>query len=900
MANITNGTVTVQVSGGVGPYQYTLLNADNNQPVPPNAYPTFTNPVIAISNAFTFGNANDLTGNSGLQPGSYRVKIVDANQCETLSNTLIVSNETPAPTATPTPMPTATPEPTATEVPPTATPVPTATPTLTPTQTAHITPTPVTPTATPVPTATPTLTPTQTAHITPTPVTPTATPVPTATLEPTATPTLTPTQTAHITPTPVTPTPTPTEVPPTPTPVPLVLQPQRKVISGWNLFAGEPDEFINGLLNKTEQEHRDFFCNAPYIGGVSHQSGDEARPYVLWTDQDDSFTIPEVGNVFYADQQGTQYFENSGFLWWNSNGMTEATNYYWVTIGSEGVATSVEQWTECSIEPTPTPTAVPPTPTPTAVPPTPTATEVPPTPTPTPVTYYYQLAHCNDGPSNSIYVYSVGTQITNGDSFNYFSNCYEYYDVDPGQTGTINLAGLSTCVCATPTPMPTATPEPTATEVPPTPTPTPVTYYYQLAHCNDGPSNSIYVFSVGTQITNGDSFSNFSNCYEYYDVDPGQTGTIDLAGLSSCVCATPEPTPAPTATEVPPTATPEPTIEPTATEVPPTATPVPPTATPVPPTATPVPPTATPVPPTATPVPPTATPVPPTATPVPPTATPVPPTATPVPATQYFVNVESGAGDPDNSQPCEVVTIPVWSPDFNTLYAATFGDTLFTDANLTTPFDGGAQWYDLGSTSGLVGGIKILVRTGAITTTADCPAPEPTATPVPEPTSTPVPEPTATPRPEPTPAPTEEPASSDAYFFHLGAGNYPYALDLINADALYLTNNQVSESNPQFADVFGEMLTNTEVYNNIGTVDLNGENPSWTYETSETPNYYWLVVPASLEIPNLTDNAALEIDGAPADVAADRLEFTYNGKSYTLYRLNAIQDTGSRTVVYSL
>ena len=822
MANITNGTVTVQVSGGVGPYQYTLLNADNNQPVPPNAYPTFTNPVIAISNAFTFGNANDLTGNSGLQPGSYRVKIVDANQCETLSNTLIVSNETPAPTATPTPMPTATPEPTATEVPPTATPVPTATPTLTPTQTAHITPTPVTPTATPVPTAT---------------------------LEPTATPTLTPTQTAHITPTPVTPTPTPTEVPPTPTPVPLVLQPQRKVISGWNLFAGEPDEFINGLLNKTEQEHRDFFCNAPYIGGVSHQSGDEARPYVLWTDQDDSFTIPKVGNVFYADQQGTQYFENSGFLWWNSNGMTEATNYYWVTIGSEGVATSVEQWTECSIEPTPTPTAVPPTPTPTAVPPTPTATEVPPTPTPTPVTYYYQLAHCNDGPSNSIYVYSVGTQITNGDSFNYFSNCYEYYDVDPGQTGTINLAGLSTCVCAT------ATPEPTATEVPPTPTPTPVTYYYQLAHCNDGPSNSIYVFSVGTQITNGDSFSNFSNCYEYYDVDPGQTGTIDLAGLSSCVCATPEPTPAPTATEVPPTATP---------------------------------------------VPPTATPVPPTATPVPPTATPVPPTATPVPATQYFVNVESGAGDPDNSQPCEVVTIPVWSPDFNTLYAATFGDTLFTDANLTTPFDGGAQWYDLGSTSGLVGGIKILVRTGAITTTADCPAPEPTATPVPEPTSTPVPEPTATPRPEPTPAPTEEPASSDAYFFHLGAGNYPYALDLINADALYLTNNQVSESNPQFADVFGEMLTNTEVYNNIGTVDLNGENPSWTYETSETPNYYWLVVPASLEIPNLTDNAALEIDGAPADVAADRLEFTYNGKSYTLYRLNAIQDTGSRTVVYSL
>ena len=745
MANITNGTVTVEVTGGVGPYQYTLLNAGNMLPVPSNAYPTFTNPVNNVtSNTFTFGDANDLTGNSGLQAGSYKVKIVDANQCETVSSTLIVSNATPSPTATPvptatttpiaTPIPTATPEPTleptATEVPPTATPEPTIEPTAT--ATPEPTATEVPPTATPEPTAT-------------------ATPEPTATeVPPTATPE------------------------PTATPAPLVLQPQRKVIAGWNLMAGEPDEFINGLLNKTEQEHRDFFCNAPYIGSVAHQSGDEARPYVLWTDQDESYTMPEVGNVFYADQQGTQYFENSGFLWWNSGTPTsEETNYYWVTIGADGVATSVEQWTDCSIEPTATPE--------------PTATEVPPT--------------------------------------------------------------------ATPEPTATATPEPTATEVPPT--------------------------------------------------------------------ATPEPTIEPTATEVPPTATPEPTAtatpEPTATEVPPTATPVPPTATPVPPTATPeptateVPPTATPVPPTATPeptateVPPTATPVPPTATPeptatpVPPTATPVPPTATPeptatpvptsVPATQYFVNVESGSGDSNNSQQCEVVTIPIWSPDFSTLYDAAFGHRLYADENLTVPFDGGAQWYDLGSTPGAVAGLKILVRTGAITETADCPAVVPTATPVPEPTATPVPEPTSTPRP------TDAPAG-DAYFFHLGAGNYPYSLDLIETDALYLTNNQVSTSEPPFADVFGEMLTNTEVYNNIGTVDLNGENPSWTYETSETPNYYWLVVPASLEIPNLVLNPKLEIDGAPADVAHSKLDFVYNEVSYTLYRLNAIQDTGSRSVKY--
>jgi len=787
MANITNGTVTVEVTGGVGPYQYTLLNAGNMLPVPSNAYPTFTNPVNNVtSNTFTFGDANDLTGNSGLQAGSYKVKIVDANQCETISNTLVVSNATPSPTATPMP--------TATEVPPTATPEPTIEPTATE----------VPPTATPEPTIEPTAT--ATPEPTATEVPPTATPEPTATAtpEPTATevpPTATPEPTLEPTATEVPPTATPE---PTATPAPLVLQPQRKVIAGWNLMAGEPDEFINGLLNKTEQEHRDFFCNAPYIGSVAHQSGDEDRPYVLWTDQDDALTMPEVGNVFYADQQGTQYFENSGFLWWNSGTPTsEETNYYWVTIGSDGVAISVEQWTECSIEPTATPE-----PTATATP-EPTATEVPPTATPEPT------------------IEPTATE------------------VPPTATPEPTIEPTATEVPPTATPVPpTATPEPTATEVPPTATPVPPT-------------------------------------------------------------ATPEPT----ATEVPPTATPVPptaTPEPTATEVPPTATPVPPTATPVPPTATPeptateVPPTATPVPPTATPeptateVPPTATPVPPTATPVPPTATPEP-TATPVPtsvlASQYFVNVEDGSGDSNNSQQCEVVTIPIWSPDFSTLYDAGFGHRLYADENLTVPFDGGAQWYDIGSTPGAVAGLKILVRTGAITETADCPAVVPTATPVPEPTSTPVPEPTSTPRP------TDAPAG-DAYFFHLGAGNYPYSLDLILTDALYLTNNQVSTSEPPFADVFGEMLTNTEVYNNIGTVDLNGENPSWTYETSETPNYYWLVVPASLEIPNLVLNPKLEIDGAPADVAHSKLDFVYNEVSYTLYRLNAIQDTGSRSVTY--
>ncbi len=122
MANITNGTVSVTVSGGVGPYQYTLLNAGNNLPVPQNAYPTFQNPVNSVvSNSFTFGNATDYSGNSGVVAGDYKIKIVDGNGCETFTNVLTVNANTPSPTATPVP----TAVPTATPVPPT--PMPTAT-----------------------------------------------------------------------------------------------------------------------------------------------------------------------------------------------------------------------------------------------------------------------------------------------------------------------------------------------------------------------------------------------------------------------------------------------------------------------------------------------------------------------------------------------------------------------------------------------------------------------------------------------------------------------------------------------------------------------------------------------------------------------------------------------------
>tara|TARA_B110000285_G_scaffold75472_1_gene86908 strand:+ start:260 stop:1141 length:882 start_codon:yes stop_codon:yes gene_type:complete len=94
MANITNGTVSVTITGGVGPYRYTLLDAGNLQPIPQDAYATFTNPINNVSQeSITFGDSTDETGNSGLVSGSYRVRVVDGNDCITISGELIVSDE---------------------------------------------------------------------------------------------------------------------------------------------------------------------------------------------------------------------------------------------------------------------------------------------------------------------------------------------------------------------------------------------------------------------------------------------------------------------------------------------------------------------------------------------------------------------------------------------------------------------------------------------------------------------------------------------------------------------------------------------------------------------------------------------------------------------------------------
>jgi hypothetical protein len=180
------------------------------------------------------------------------------------------------------------------------------------------------------------------------------------------------------------------------------------------------------------------------------------------------------------------------------------------------------------------------------------------------------------------------------------------------------------------------------------------------------------------------------------------------------------------------------------------------------------------------------------------------------------------------------------------------------------------------------------------------PTPTATATATPTPTATEVPAtptPTATEVP-PTPTPTEA-SVEDIYWFHLGGGGYPGVQELLDDDGtFYLSNGSTSTSTPKFQDVFADMLANPGSYGTVGTqIGLN-DGDVLNYDAA-TANYYWLVVPTELPLPDFTQEFKLSIDGAPDDICSEKGTFDYNGTNYTIYKLNTTTNTGAISVTYN-
>ena len=142
-------------------------------------------------------------------------------------------------------------------------------------------------------------------------------------------------------------------------------------------------------------------------------------------------------------------------------------------------------------------------------------------------------------------------------------------------------------------------------------------------------------------------------------------------------------------------------------------------------------------------------------------------------------------------------------------------------------------------------------------------------------------------------------AAENGYFFHLGTGAYPWEQQLISGTNFYYPNNN-PETN--FAPIFEDMLANPSGYPGF---DPNDSFPTLVdgavlnYPANANGNYYWLLLPDSYNIPDLTQNAKLSIDGAPDDICSEKGAMTINGIAYTLYKLNTVPTTAGISVTYN-
>ena len=136
-----------------------------------------------------------------------------------------------------------------------------------------------------------------------------------------------------------------------------------------------------------------------------------------------------------------------------------------------------------------------------------------------------------------------------------------------------------------------------------------------------------------------------------------------------------------------------------------------------------------------------------------------------------------------------------------------------------------------------------------------------------------------------------------AYFFHLGGGGYPYTQDLIGG-TWYKADNSVAAD---FAEGFADALANPSSYEIIASVSSISNGDQFIFPASIAQNFYWLLIPDSYGIPDLTGVARLaDTQNNINDVAAQVHVTTVNGQPYKLYRINLLAAANGVTIQYNV
>ena len=144
------------------------------------------------------------------------------------------------------------------------------------------------------------------------------------------------------------------------------------------------------------------------------------------------------------------------------------------------------------------------------------------------------------------------------------------------------------------------------------------------------------------------------------------------------------------------------------------------------------------------------------------------------------------------------------------------------------------------------------------------------------------------------------------YWIHWGNGAFPYAQDLEGSGPFYYEANGgvggpgVGEES-SIQPILQNMIDNPSQW----TVFVPGDSQttmqvgdSFSFPTATAGSFYYLVIPDSYGIPDLTQVNKISENGGPAGAAASKLSLTLNGNPYTMYKLTASASTATLTAQY--
>ena len=251
--------------------------------------------------------------------------------------------------------------------------------------------------------------------------------------------------------------------------------------------------------------------------------------------------------------------------------------------------------------------------------------------------------------------------------------------------------------------------------------------------------------------------------------------------------------------------------------------------------------------------------------------------------------------------------------------AFVYGGVNFT--NPITSMDGTVTFGDAGDLSGDAGlpsgtytckitdangceietGDLVVGQQEEVTTTTTTEAPTTTTTTEAPTTTTTTEAPTTTTTTAAPTTTTTTAAPESMYWLHWGNGAFPYAQDLEGAGPFYYEATSGATSETSIQPILQNMIDSPSEWTVFIPTDSQTSitvGDTFNFPTAAQGSYYYLVIPDSYGVPDLTTNNKLSVGGGPAGTANSSTQLTLNGNAYTMYRIDAAPSVNALSVQY--